>query len=95
MVKYAGLAASSSVLPLLIQDKYICGAFSVPRQQTSYLHLMAGTLQVSFLNITGFRDCPLNDLPMIKVLKEVGALSALAMGNGIKRTCQKIALLEV
>lgn len=28
-------------------------------------------LQVSFLNITGFRDCPLNDLPMIKVLKEV------------------------
>lgn len=27
--------------------------------------------QVTFLNITGFRDFPLNDLPMLEVLKQV------------------------
>ena len=27
-----------------------------------------GADEVTFLNITGFRDCPLTDLPMLKVL---------------------------
>lgn len=31
-----------------------------------------GADEVTFLNITGFRDSPLQDLPMLEVLKQVG-----------------------
>ena len=30
-----------------------------------------GADEVTFLNITGFRDCPLTDLPMLKVRARV------------------------
>ncbi|KAF5839125.1 hypothetical protein DUNSADRAFT_1523 [Dunaliella salina] len=45
-----------------------------------------GADEVSFLNITGFRDCPLNDLPMIKVLKEASrrVFVPLTVGGGIR-----------
>jgi glutamine amidotransferase/cyclase len=33
-----------------------------------------GADEVTFLNITGFRDSPLQDVPMLEVLKQVGCL---------------------
>lgn len=41
-----------------------------------------GADEVTFLNITGFRDCPLQDLPMLEVLKQVGGAEGGVWGCG-------------
>jgi glutamine amidotransferase/cyclase len=45
-----------------------------------------GADEVTFLNITGFRDFPLNDMPMIEVLKETSknVFVPLTIGGGIR-----------
>ncbi len=45
-----------------------------------------GADEIVFLNITGFRDFPLEDLPMLEVLKEVSknVFVPLTIGGGIK-----------
>ncbi|KAG0452268.1 hypothetical protein HPP92_026047 [Vanilla planifolia] len=45
-----------------------------------------GADEVSFLNITGFRDCPLGDLPMIQVLRYSSekVFVPLTVGGGIR-----------
>ncbi|KAG9446194.1 hypothetical protein H6P81_012322 [Aristolochia fimbriata] len=45
-----------------------------------------GADEVSFLNITGFRDCPLGDLPMLKVLRSASenVFVPLTVGGGIR-----------
>jgi hypothetical protein len=42
--------------------------------------------QVTFLNITGFRDCPLSDMPMLEVLRQASerVFVPLTVGGGIK-----------
>lgn len=46
-----------------------------------------GADEVTFLNITGFRDCPLTDLPMLKVLQEASrtCFVPLTVGGGIRQ----------
>ena len=41
---------------------------------------------MTFLNITGFRDCPLDDLPMLKVLEQSSerVFVPLTVGGGIR-----------
>ena len=43
-------------------------------------------LQVTFLNITGFRDCPLGDMPMLEVLRQASerVFVPLTVGGGIR-----------
>uniref|UniRef100_A0A7S0V8H8 Imidazole glycerol phosphate synthase hisHF n=1 Tax=Polytomella parva TaxID=51329 RepID=A0A7S0V8H8_9CHLO len=45
-----------------------------------------GADEVTFLNITGFRDCPLQDLPMIQVLQQASerVFVPLTVGGGIR-----------
>jgi glutamine amidotransferase/cyclase len=45
-----------------------------------------GADEITFLNITGFRDFPLKDLPMLKVLEETSenVFVPLTIGGGIK-----------
>ncbi|KAL6756741.1 hypothetical protein V8C86DRAFT_2643894 [Haematococcus lacustris] len=45
-----------------------------------------GADEVTFLNITGFRDCPLGDLPMLEVLKQASerVFVPLTVGGGIR-----------
>ena len=45
-----------------------------------------GADEVTFLNITAFRDCPLRDLPMLQVLRNAseGIFVPLTVGGGIK-----------
>ncbi len=45
-----------------------------------------GADEITFLNITGFRDFPLKDMPMIKVLKETSknVFVPLTIGGGIR-----------
>ncbi|CAN6987734.1 unnamed protein product [Brassica rapa subsp. trilocularis] len=43
-----------------------------------------GADEISFLNITGFRDFPLGDLPMIQVLRLVNVFVPLTVGGGIR-----------
>ncbi|WP_028583333.1 imidazole glycerol phosphate synthase HisHF [Desulfogranum mediterraneum] len=45
-----------------------------------------GADEITFLNITGFRDFPLQDMPMIKVLKETSkkVFVPLTIGGGIR-----------
>lgn len=45
-----------------------------------------GADEVAFLNITGFRDCPLGDLPMLEVLRRAseGVFVPLTVGGGIR-----------
>ncbi len=45
-----------------------------------------GADEITFLNITGFRDFPLEDLPMLEVLKEtsVNVFVPLTIGGGIR-----------
>lgn len=45
-----------------------------------------GADEVTFLNITGFRDFPLNDMPMLKVLEETSknVFVPLTIGGGIR-----------
>lgn len=45
-----------------------------------------GADEITFLNITGFRDCPLTDMPMIEVIKEASKciFVPLTVGGGIR-----------
>ena len=45
-----------------------------------------GADEVAFLNITGFRDFPLGDLPMLEVLRRAseGVFVPLTVGGGIR-----------
>jgi len=45
-----------------------------------------GADEVTFLNITGFRGCPLDDLPMLQVLMEASKVCfvPLTVGGGIR-----------
>ena len=45
-----------------------------------------GADKVTFLNITGFRDFPMQDLPMLKVLQQAseGVFVPLTVGGGIR-----------
>jgi len=45
-----------------------------------------GADEVTFLNITGFRDCPMEDLPMLEVLRRAseGVFVPLTVGGGIR-----------
>ena len=45
-----------------------------------------GADEVTFLNITGFRDFPLGDLPMLEVLRRAseGVFVPLTVGGGIR-----------
>lgn len=47
---------------------------------------LACTPQVTFLNITGFRDCPLADMPMLEVLRQASerVFVPLTVGGGIR-----------
>jgi hypothetical protein len=48
-------------------DRIECLCFIT--EQLYYKSSVKNKLQVSFLNITGFRDFPLGDLPMLQVCK--------------------------
>ncbi|MBW1850122.1 MAG: imidazole glycerol phosphate synthase subunit HisF, partial [Deltaproteobacteria bacterium] len=60
-----------------------------------------GADEITFLNITGFRDFPLEDMPMIKVLKltSMNVFVPLTIGGGIRdytdKDCRKYTALEV
>lgn len=50
-----------------------------------------GADEVTFLNITSFRDCPLADLPMLEVLRQTSrtVFVPLTVGGGIRDTVDK------
>ena len=60
-----------------------------------------GADEVTFLNITSFRDCPLADLPMLEILKRTAetVFVPLTIGGGIKDTVDtdgtKVPALDV
>ena len=60
-----------------------------------------GADEITFLNITSFRECPLKDLPMLEILKRTSehVFVPLTIGGGIKDTTDtdgtKVSALEV
>ncbi|OAA64799.1 imidazole glycerol phosphate synthase hisHF [Cordyceps fumosorosea ARSEF 2679] len=60
-----------------------------------------GADEVTFLNITSFRDCPLADLPMLEVLRQASrtVFVPLTVGGGIRDTVDtdgtKVTALEI
>ncbi|KAI1389520.1 imidazole glycerol phosphate synthase HisHF [Hypoxylon trugodes] len=60
-----------------------------------------GADEVTFLNITSFRDCPLADLPMLEVLRRTSetVFVPLTIGGGIRDTVDvdgsKVSALEI
>ncbi|KAB8346008.1 hypothetical protein FH972_023060 [Carpinus fangiana] len=60
-----------------------------------------GADEVTFLNITSFRDCPIKDLPMLEILKRASetVFVPLTVGGGIRDTVDtdgtKVPALEV
>ncbi|CCU75623.1 unnamed protein product [Blumeria hordei] len=60
-----------------------------------------GADEVTFLNITSFRDCPLADLPMLEILRQTSetVFVPLTIGGGIKDTTdsegRKVSALEI
>lgn len=60
-----------------------------------------GADEVTFLNITSFRDCPLADLPMLEVLRRTSetVFVPLTVGGGIRDTVDtdgtKVSALEI
>lgn len=60
-----------------------------------------GADEVTFLNITSFRDCPLADLPMLEVLRQTSrtVFVPLTIGGGIRDTVDtdgtKVTALEI
>ncbi|OAA65891.1 Imidazole glycerol phosphate synthase HisHF [Niveomyces insectorum RCEF 264] len=60
-----------------------------------------GADEVTFLNITSFRDCPVADLPMLEVLRRTAAtvFVPLTIGGGIRDTVDtdgtKVSALEI
>jgi len=61
----------------------------------------AGADEVTFLNITSFRDCPLADLPMLEILRQTSktVFVPLTVGGGIRDTVDtdgtKVSALEI
>lgn len=61
----------------------------------------SGADEVTFLNITSFRDCPLADLPMLEVLRQTSrtVFVPLTIGGGIRDTVDtdgtKVTALEI
>ncbi|KAM0344718.1 hypothetical protein ACHAPU_007313 [Fusarium lateritium] len=61
----------------------------------------SGADEVTFLNITSFRDCPVADLPMLEVLRQTSrsVFVPLTIGGGIRDTMDtdgtKVSALEV
>jgi glutamine amidotransferase/cyclase len=49
-------------------------------------YFLEGADEVTFLNITGFRDFPLNDVPMLEVLQSASEniFVPLTVGGGIR-----------
>jgi glutamine amidotransferase/cyclase len=59
-----------------------------------------GADEVTFLNITSFRDCPVADLPMLEILRRTSetVFVPLTVGGGIRDTTEndkKVSALEV
>lgn len=60
-----------------------------------------GADEVTFLNITSFRDCPLADLPMLEILRQTSksVFVPLTIGGGIRDTVDtdgtKVSALEI
>ncbi|KAK0619626.1 hypothetical protein B0T14DRAFT_566456 [Immersiella caudata] len=60
-----------------------------------------GADEVTFLNITSFRDCPIADLPMLEILKRTSetVFVPLTIGGGIRDTVDvdgtKVSALEI
>ncbi|KFG81241.1 imidazole glycerol phosphate synthase hisHF [Metarhizium anisopliae] len=60
-----------------------------------------GADEVTFLNITSFRDCPIADLPMLEVLRQTSqtVFVPLTIGGGIRDTVDtdgtKVSALEI
>ncbi|CAJ2503314.1 Uu.00g107080.m01.CDS01 [Anthostomella pinea] len=60
-----------------------------------------GADEVTFLNITSFRDCPLADLPMLEILRRTSetVFVPLTIGGGIRNTVDtdgtKVGALEI
>ncbi|KAG0651982.1 Imidazole glycerol phosphate synthase hisHF [Hyphodiscus hymeniophilus] len=60
-----------------------------------------GADEVTFLNITSFRDCPLADLPMLEILRRTSetVFAPLTIGGGIRDTTDtdgtKVSALEI
>jgi glutamine amidotransferase/cyclase len=60
-----------------------------------------GADEVTFLNITSFRDCPLVDLPMLEILRQTSktVFVPLTVGGGIRDTVDtdgtKVSALEI
>lgn len=60
-----------------------------------------GADEVTFLNITSFRDCPLADLPMLEILRQTSetVFVPLTVGGGIRDTLDmdgtKVSALEI
>ncbi|RDA93602.1 hypothetical protein CP533_6158 [Ophiocordyceps camponoti-saundersi (nom. inval.)] len=54
----------------------------------------AGADEITFLNITSFRDCPVADLPMLEVLRRASTcvFVPLTIGGGIRDTADATAL---
>ncbi|RCI09245.1 hypothetical protein L249_1537 [Ophiocordyceps polyrhachis-furcata BCC 54312] len=54
----------------------------------------AGADEITFLNITSFRDCPVADLPMLQVLRRASTcvFVPLTIGGGIRDTSDATAL---
>lgn len=48
---------------------YLPNFSSRPTLRPILFHFVPFVVQVTFLNITGFRDFPLGDLPMLEVLR--------------------------
>lgn len=61
----------------------------------------SGADEVTFLNITSFRDCPLADLPMLEVLRQTSltVFVPLTIGGGIRDTVDtdgtKVSALDI
>lgn len=71
------LATNAQVLPAVITDLLSVGVIR---------YFEEGADEVAFLNITGFRDCPLSDLPMLQVLQAASerVFVPLTVGGGIR-----------
>lgn len=60
-----------------------------------------GADEVTFLNITSFRDCPLKDLPMLEILRQTSktVFVPLTIGGGIRDTTDtdgtKVSALDI
>lgn len=51
-----------------------------------FYYFRDGADEIAILNITGFRDCPLSDLPMLDLLRRISenVFVPLTIGGGIR-----------